>query len=435
MAIILPENEQEIQNRIRTDVQNELPKSNPFFRNSYLSGLMVGIAGRFFDLTIQFLELIKQIFPDTATGEFLERWANYFGLSRNLATTASGNIFITGSILGTIVPINTELQSSNSISYLTQSEVTINNTILSLTLSRVGTTVTAVTASNHNLGNGLEVTISGATEAEYNGTFPITVTSATEFTYEIVGAPTTPATGAPILTILGTSVNIVSQTTGSITNLVNGDNLTFTNLIAGVDSQATVDFAEIAGGSDQELDSSLSSRTTFRVQNPVSLFNVAAITNAALSVTGVTRVWVEEITPAVGQVTIRFTRDNDSDIIPTAPEIAAVKTSILEIKPAHVDEADVIVEAPTPIDVDFTFTLLSPNTTAMKEAITANLEALFEDQTQVSQDLLDHLYESVIYNTIDSTGTRLVDFTLSTPTGTVAIANGELAVLGSITYP
>ena len=72
----------------------------------------------------------------------------------------------------------------------------------------------------------------------------------------------------------------------------------------------------------------------------------------------------------------------------------------------------------------------------MQAAISANLAALFEDDTTVGEDLLRVSYESAIFQTTDpGTGDQVVSFTLSTPTTDVTIATGELPVLGNITYP
>jgi hypothetical protein len=61
-------------------------------------------------------------------------------------------------------------------------------------LTRVGSLVTA-TVTAHGGSTGQNVTIRGATQAPYNGTFPITVTGANTFTYLFGGSPTSPATG------------------------------------------------------------------------------------------------------------------------------------------------------------------------------------------------------------------------------------------------
>lgn len=62
-------------------------------------------------------------------------------------------------------------------------------------ITRNGSTATCTTTSNHKAVTGDSVTISGATETEYNGTFTITVTGATTFTYTVSGTPDAPATG------------------------------------------------------------------------------------------------------------------------------------------------------------------------------------------------------------------------------------------------
>ncbi len=62
-------------------------------------------------------------------------------------------------------------------------------------LTRDGTTVTGTLSTGHGFASGQTVRIAGANEPDYNGDFVVTVLSATQFTYEITGTPTTPATG------------------------------------------------------------------------------------------------------------------------------------------------------------------------------------------------------------------------------------------------
>jgi hypothetical protein len=70
-------------------------------------------------------------------------------------------------------------------------------------LTSASTTATVTTATAHGLVTDNRVTISGATEAPYNGTFKITVTGATTFTYTMASSTTSPATGTPVYTVLG----------------------------------------------------------------------------------------------------------------------------------------------------------------------------------------------------------------------------------------
>jgi hypothetical protein len=63
-------------------------------------------------------------------------------------------------------------------------------------ITRSSTTATATTLAVHGRSVGDWVTIAGAAQSEYNGTFQIaTVPTTTTFTYTVAGSPATPATG------------------------------------------------------------------------------------------------------------------------------------------------------------------------------------------------------------------------------------------------
>jgi len=141
---------QEIIDRMRTDLQGVLPTLNPSLRNSFIDGIIVSTAGRINEFYEDLDALIEQMFPDTATGEFLERWGEYVNITRNPATQATGLITATG-LAGSIIPIDTNLQTTNGITYTTDAEATITSDVISIiSITRIGTTATATTASNHN---------------------------------------------------------------------------------------------------------------------------------------------------------------------------------------------------------------------------------------------------------------------------------------------
>ena len=62
-------------------------------------------------------------------------------------------------------------------------------------ITRAGSIATVTCPVPHNLLTGQSVLIAGAVETDYNGTFVVTVTSTTVFTYTVPGTPATPATG------------------------------------------------------------------------------------------------------------------------------------------------------------------------------------------------------------------------------------------------
>jgi uncharacterized phage protein gp47/JayE len=153
----------------------------------------------------------------------------------------------------------------------------------------------------------------------------------------------------------------------------------------------------------------------------------------------VTRVWVQSATPSAGYVTIYFTRDNDASIIPTSAQAQTIKDSIIDvdtgIKPANTPDSYVVVSPPTPVSVGFTFTALSPNTFNMRSAITNTLTDFFKgNNVNIETDIAENEYNSLIYSIIDSDGNSPT-FTLSAPSGNISIGTGELAILGTITYP
>lgn len=434
MSIQLPETAIEIDARSKADVQRELATSNPFLKNSWLGAIVTSTSNRVFDFYLQLKEAIKQSFPDTATGSELARWAAIWGKQKNAATKASGNIVATGTAT-TVIPISTILAGSLG-NYTTIAAATISAQSLNVSgIIRSGQTATVTTASDHGLANNVSVTISGADQAEYNITANITVTGLDTFEYQVAGSPATPATGTILAAVTFVDVPVQADNFGDDFNLNAGVSLTLQSPIVGVDNIMVVDFGQVSGGLDQETDASLRTRMLNRIQNPVSQFNTEAITEAAKEITGVTRVFVEAITPAVGQVTVYFMRDGDTNPIPTGAEVAKVRAEIEAILPANTDTLDLFVNAPTAVMVPFTFTALTPNTNTMRSAIDANLRQFFDESTTVGVNIDKDAYRSAIFNTVDTiTGDVVLTFTLSTPTTDITIASGEIGTLGTITY-
>jgi hypothetical protein len=86
---------------------------------------------------------------------------------------------------------------------------TTAQTISTITRGGAGNlTATLTTAAPHGLVDGNRVTISGATESNYNGTYVIDVTGASTFTYTMATAPAADATVVGTYTVIGiTGVN------------------------------------------------------------------------------------------------------------------------------------------------------------------------------------------------------------------------------------
>lgn len=438
MPIDFPETQEEVLNRSQVDIQNTLVDSNPFLPNSYLLALITAFSFRIFDFYIQMDEVIKELLPDTATGGFAERWGSFKDIDRNPASTADGFLTIEG-VLSTVIPIGTAFQSSNSLEFKTLATVSIGTHILAVTsITRSGSTATVTTfADDHKLAVNINVEILGADQAEYNGTFQISeIIALNKFKFEVTGTPATPATGTITSTSITASLEVQSTIFGQTANLPAGEALTIATPILGVNTNGYIQFGQISGGTDIEDDEDYRARYLETYRDQPALFNVATIIATAKTISGVTRVFVEEITPAPGQVTVYFTRDNDESIIPSAGEVADVKAALDAIKPAHMETDDLIVAGPIPNPVDFVFTSLVPNNTTMQASIQANLDQFFRERTVVGEDIFTYAYESAIYQTVDSeTGDIVTSFTLSAPAGDVSIADDEIGILRDITWP
>jgi len=135
----------------------------------------------------------------------------------------------------------------------------------------------------------------------------------------------------------------------------------------------------------------------------------------------------------LGQVRVLFARDNDTSIIPSSTEINTVKDKLLEIKPAHIGDGDIIVSAPIAIPVNITFSTLSPNTTAMQTAITNSLTDFFKISNNVGQNITLADLNGLISRTIDGNGNVPI-YTLSSPSVDTAIGLNKIGTLGAITY-
>jgi len=103
--------QQQIYDAIEADLLARFPSLDPTLSNSLALGLVSVMAGSQSGLYDYLDWILKQVFPDVATAESLERWANIFGISRTAAAKSTGSITATASSLGTVVPIGSELQT------------------------------------------------------------------------------------------------------------------------------------------------------------------------------------------------------------------------------------------------------------------------------------------------------------------------------------
>lgn len=105
----------QLRDRVESDFADKfsLPQ---VLRRSFLGVSAKAIAGLAHTL-FGYLDFIsRQVFPDQAEQEFLERWATIWGISRTAATFAEFTITHTGTN-GGVIPIGTIIQRSDGVQY------------------------------------------------------------------------------------------------------------------------------------------------------------------------------------------------------------------------------------------------------------------------------------------------------------------------------
>lgn len=437
MPLNTPDSVNEVIDRVINDVFLALNKfgAKPSLKNSWLNSMIVAFSNRVFDFYFALNQSALEALPDTAVDN-LDRWGAIYKVTPTPGSVSSGLVAVTG-VVGSPIPDKSVLSTGDGFEYAsTGGDLNITSKSPSvLLLTRDGTVATAVTTDVHDLSDNVLVTITGAVETDYNVIdSAITVISATSFTFTVSGSPTTPATGTIVANFDTATLPIESSDFSEDANTAGLAGFTFEESLVGVDEIAGATFPGILGGLSQETRDEFQTRLLERIQNPVAHFNSSDIIFTARAVSGVTRVFIFEITPTIGQVTVYFMRDNDeTGAIADGVEIQKVKDALDKIRPANTAPEDLIVLAPTPVPTDFSFVSLVPNTSSMKSAITENLTQFFKEGTSVGENVTSDAYRSVIFNTIDTTnGARVEEFVLNNPSGDILVNDGEIATLGNV---
>ena len=433
----------------KAELRRQISTIDPTIFGSFASPFLTSCSALAYSITLTVRDLEVQLFPQTAEDEFLDIWGGYEGLERLSASPSSGSISIPGT-LAVNVPISTTFTGANGFAYSSTAVGTVQNVSISVSsLTLVGTTVTATTIDDHSFATGLVIDILGAVESEYNGSFPVTVTARNQFTYTIVGSPSTPATGTITADSDYAIVPLQCDSDGQDTNLDNGAVLTIVVDITNLDSTGFAQFDGLSGGADIESDESYRARILLSRSIQEGVFTADQIKLAALGIAGNTRVFVIRAAasacstpvvgfiPSAGEVAVYVLRDNDANIIPTQSILDQTKQAIIDDGklPANTFEGDVHVFGPDTVEVDFDLDALTPDTPTMRAAVAAQLSAFFEDSVDFQEDVLEAAYLGSIQNTQDLlTGDFIQSFSLTTPTGDVTITSGEIAVLGDVTF-
>ena len=116
---------QELIARIQADMDSRLD-GQPWLRRRLLA-ILARIEGGVAHGLYGYLDwLARQIMPDTAETEHLERWASIWGITRRTATQAAGYATFSGED-GAAIPTGTEVQSPSGRIYMTLADAWIED--------------------------------------------------------------------------------------------------------------------------------------------------------------------------------------------------------------------------------------------------------------------------------------------------------------------
>lgn len=212
---------------------------------------------------------------------------------------------------------------------------------------------------------------------------------------------------------------------GILGNAAAGLKLTLVQPVEGVDDTFTVLAPGLTGGTDQETVESLRARVIRSYQVIPHGGDADDYVTWALECSGVTRAWTVKNYMGPGTVGVFFVRDGDTTIIPDANEIATVQAYLETKAPVT---AEVYALAPVLKVVNYTIAL-TPDTTTVRAAVTAELADLHEREAGLGETLLlSHIREGV------SSAEGETDNTVVDPTADVTANANQLLTLGTITW-
>ncbi|MEL6431760.1 MAG: baseplate J/gp47 family protein [Planctomycetota bacterium] len=324
--------------------------AGPFLRRSVFAVLARVMAGLAHSAN-GFLEYaVRQILPDQADAEFLERHGSLRGVTRKPATFATGAAALTGNT-DAAVPEGTVLQRADGARYITRAPATIP---------------------------GPE----------------------------------------------GVLVDIEAEAPGAAANAPSGTAVTLSSPVAGVAAEGTLSLVE--GGQDAETDDELRARVLEVWRQQPHAGTEADYVRWALEVPGVTRAYAYGRTPTVGQVAVYVVADGAAD--GPAPSLALreeVQTYIDERRPVA---ARVSVLAPAVTPLAFSIEV-SPSTATVRARVEQALADFLEAEARPGGILQASRIREAISATVGEESHRIV-----APAGDIAIAPGELVVLGAVSW-
>lgn len=426
-------------------IRDELPSVDPAIPESLVRTSAASAAAAGTGLQDGIQDAVDQSFWQTQDGEFLDLSGEYDQTVRFDPQPATGQGAAPGT-LGTIVPVSTAATAMGK-TYLVTQESAVQEFSGGVTLSFSAGLVTAVTDIDHTLSTGLDVTISGATQTDYNGTFGVTVIDENTFTYEITAGSLTPDAGT--YSSEYALLLLESQDSGSDTNLDQGGTMQIS--VIGLDGTVYVGNDGISGGLDTEGEEAYRTRVGEAHNLVPGISTPPQLVFSAKRVAGNTRVFIVRpetgvgggtpgqpgYKPALGETVVYVLRDDDPSIIPSQAVLDETKEQMLSdgVWPTFLPDSTLYVIPPILVSQPFAFSSITPNTVTMQNAIAAQLPSFFEDNAEIEGTILLESINTFLRQVQDpATGDFLTAFTMTTPSADLVANSGEIYTSGTVTF-
>ncbi|MBV4476140.1 baseplate J/gp47 family protein [Pseudomonas botevensis] len=234
------------------------------------------------------------------------------------------------------------------------------------------------------------------------------------------------------VTAARTSVNGVNSTSiaaleaGSLGNADAGLTLTPVQPITGIVGNSFVVLAPgLSGGVARESLESLRSRVIRSYRVIPHGGSASDYETWALEVPGVTRAWCRGGFLGPGTVGVYIMRDDDPQPVPNADQLAEVQAYIDPLRPVT---AEVHVQAPVQVPVVYQLKL-TPDTTAVRAAVEAQLRDLHNREADLGEKLLiSHIREAISSTSGEN------DHVLTAPVADVSAAANQLLTFGGCVW-
>lgn len=387
-----------------------------------------------FAITATDLSFLKAIAFQDTNNEIQQKQAEY----------SNGKIVVVGNS-GLEIPSGTSFITDDGYTYSTV--VTKTCSLQSFTiesLERISNYVVA-TVNDHELGNLMTVTISGANENDFNGNQEIEILNSNQFRYYNEGVDEA-ATGTIFGSFTGCRLNLVSDDAGASTIQTFTDAI---SLASTLDSELTysgITYDGITGGSDIESIDSFKARVNNFLQKPQNKGNKyqhqSWITNKTDANYAYVYIHEDNLYIYLNCVVSKLNENNYTFTDFTNDELTAMKEYFINNNQLllGVDALQLSFINPTFVSINISIAELSPNTNDMKLAIESllreylSLTSIKKYLTPGLNELSASKIERIISLARDSAG-NIPEFGTVTITGSSGLdEDDKKAILGTISY-